>query len=159
MEELKKELNKVWNSEMTDYCIKSSKYVKIDDYYVDVCRTKPAINKQLWFDDEQKSPEKTKNYFFSYNSSNLPAKFNADERNIFMIIQYKRQPIDCKLAGLTTTRYNDTPSAFIKKLNTDEVIKINDAIEEVHADYKKRLAMYWKKYENKIHCSGYWVNR
>ena len=159
MEELKKELSKVWNPEMVDHCLKSSKYIKIDDYFVDVCNPKPRIEKRLWFDDEQKSPEKTKEYFLNYNYKNMPRKFNADENNVYIATQYYRQPADCKLANITTTRFDDIPSSYIKKLNADEITLINNAVEEVNTDYKKRLETYWKKYETKIHCSGYWVNR
>lgn len=154
-----------WGSEsMVKHCLKSSKYVQLDDTFVSVCGAKPSIQSTMWYDDETEGPQVNFESFRRYNESNFPRKLEL-ERNqygnrskLFIAPHYHGDKTDGKLAGL---RYEpeDRPPHGGREVTPEELEIFNQAIEEVQADYEKRLKTYWKRYSDKVHAAGYWTNR
>ena len=150
---------------MVDHCLKSGKYIRIDDMMVDVCSIKPIITTTIWYDDETEGPEANFQNFKALNErQNMPSLYELQShfcgvRDLYFIVQYSGDKTGGKLASLT---YADEPSNFplIRKVTPAELEQINAAVEEVRQDYAKRLVNYFKRY-GKTHVSsrGYWVNR
>ena len=162
--QVEKELRSYWKDEkMVKHCLKHNKYVKLDDWFVDVCDAKPSISSTMYYSDEYDAPDKNKAQFIHYNESNAPRKMENSMRKYFLIKHYSRQN-DEKLASITSyadyENPNDNPNIeIIKELTEKEMQEVNKAIEEVQQDYSKRLETYYKRYADKITTSGYWANR
>jgi hypothetical protein len=164
LKELTELLAITWNNDerMIKYCLKSSKYVKIGDKFIDVCGSKPTITKTLWYDDTRESPGVSYETFLWYNQRNTPTEYEIENRRygeirpLLIIPQYNGDKTDFRLCGLT---YNDGDGDRAMEV-TPEILKvINQAVREVQEDYKKRLANYWKRYNKNIVAMGYWVDR
>lgn len=162
--QLEEELRSYWKDErMVKHCLEHDKYVKIDNWFVDVCEAKPSISSTMYYDDEYDAPKTNKAQFLHYNQGNAPRKLENSMRKYFLIKQYSGQNNE-KLASITSyadyENPNDNPYIkIIKELTTEEMQEVNKAIEEVQQDYTKRLETYYKRYADKITTSGYWANR
>jgi hypothetical protein len=145
------------DNRMVDYCIKSSKYIVIGNTFIDVCNSKPTIKKTIWYDDTQTDPGSSYESFIFANRYNMPRELELTKycESLRLSPKYgNRQNIE--LCGLT---YNDNDSDRQREVTPEELKIINAAINEVKADYTKRLEAYYKKYSNKIYSMGYWADR
>lgn len=156
-----KKRNGETDQKMVDHCLKSGKYIKVDDMFVQVCDLKPSINTTIWYDDEGKDPGSGKKTFMHYNERmNMPKEYEPRFRyqDLHFIVQYWDDKTGGRLAGLAYKEENST-LPLIRKVTPEELEQINAAVSEVRADYAKRLETYYAKYSHKIHSSGYWANR
>lgn len=165
--ELTEELGKIWrlrsgqpDMKMVDHCLKSSKYIYLDDMYIDVCGSKPTINSTMWFDDTREIPKENYQLFFDYNARNAP-KFHENYyhgKTLGLRLQYSSSPADSKVYGL---HYIDTDydhETYIP-IDNDMLVVINKAVSEVRENYFKRLESYYKRYSKNVYSMGYWVDR
>jgi hypothetical protein len=141
------------NEKMANYCYKSSVYVQSGDSYINVC-SRPGIDSDMWYDDETDGPGETFAAFRAYNMrSNAPIELLDNQK--FVTINYTQDRTDGKLLSITIHTDYGNPRPM-----TDEEVKLtNEALSLARADYEKRLATYWKRYSNKVHARGYFVNR
>ena len=160
-------LSLTWNGDdgMIKHCLRSSKYIQIDNMFVEVCNAKPSITKTLWYDDETTGPEANFENFKRLNErNNMPKLHNLKcsydgYKDLYFSVHYYNDKTGGRLASLT---YEETPSKsdyLIRKVTEDELTQINEAIEEVRTAYTKRLETYYKKYSKNVRSEGYWVNR
>ena len=115
---------------------------------------KPSIDSQLWYDDEQEAPDNTYANFESHNIN-----YNLHNQRLISNCSwlYKNSdPRDYDYRIGTNSSYGDTA---VRNLTEQEIEDFNNVYLEQEVAYKKRLATYWKKYQNKIHWEGYWANR
>jgi hypothetical protein len=164
-QELKNLLSIEWNGSerMIQHCLKSSKYIHIDNMYVDVCDAKPSIDSTLYYNDEYPDIGNSYETFINYNMKKAPRTYEKftrfsyyDDEKLVIIPQYCTDKTGGRLCAVTYK--NNDKNQYIEV--TPELLEqINAAIEEVRADYKKRLDMYYKKYADKISSYGYWANR
>lgn len=142
------------------------------DGYILELENNPSINKTLWYDDEQETPATTKQYFINYNIQiNLPyrwlneylkekehlQKFGSasgayDYNGIYLENCYTNK----KLVGFNVA---DDKRYFVRYLDEEEQKELLQIIKDLQNKYIERLEKYYKRYADKIHCSGYWVNR
>ena len=141
------------------------------DGYILELENNPSINKTLWYDDEQPVPEKTKQYFINYNMRNMPyysinayleekerlqktggASGRYDYNGIYLTNYYTNK----KLVGF---EFYDDKRYFVRYLDEEEQKELLQIIKNLQNKYLERLERYYKRYADKIHCSGYWVNR
>ena len=163
-EEQKKELREIYSGfwktrkgetdiKMVDFCMKKHKHIYINGVYIICCDLKPSIRNCLCYDDEGEAPSKSYESFHYYN---MRCKFKLYELsnnygNLVMCPCYGGTE---KLMCLT---YSKDPK--YRLVTKTELKAINEAIEEVKADYEKRLQTYYKKYSKNIYTMGYWANR
>lgn len=157
-QELENELRSYWKKDdMVKHCMKNHKYIKIGEWFVNVCDAKPTITTTIWYDDETEGPENNKETFMRAN--NRHTKELPTDRKYFIAKNWYRQT-DQKLAAVTSCKTWEEPSTeVIRELTPEEMILVHQAVAEVNADFQKRLETYYKRYSNKISVSGYWVNR
>ena len=156
---LETELRKYWNDEkMVKHCLKSTKYIEIEEGFLNCCDSKPTIENEMYYNDEYAAPSTEKEGFFNHNKRNMP-ELLTDKYRYFLRINYSGNNSE-NLLAIETVRYYDDPGAdVIRELTTDDITKVNNAIAEVRADYTKRLETYYKRYADKITTHGYWANR
>lgn len=149
---------------MVKHCLKSSKYVKIGDSFVDVADAKPTIHSEMWYDDETDGPTVNFENFRNYNiRMGMPKTYEMTGRNrqgtgtLKMIPQYDGVE-GFELAALTYENEEDL-KVKSREVSESELKEINNSIKEVREDYEKRLKTYYKRYGDKIRASGYWKNR
>ena len=157
--ELTQLLADVWrnDSKMIDHCMKSSKYIYLNGKYINCCDAKPAIKKTMWYDDEQENPGKGFDRFVDYNFTNV-RNVLGDNKTYYFGKNYYRQTGN-NLVNIRSFEHWQEPDKDLTPMTEAEKVKINEAITEVRADFMKRLKTYYKKYNDKIRSSGYWVNR
>lgn len=164
LKELTSLLALAWNNDkrMIEHCLKSGKYVKIGDKYIDVCDSKPTISKTIYYDDEYEAPNVNFETFLKYNEKNMPSEYKLEGRTwgnsgkLLIIPQYHGDKTNFRLCSLT---YNESDSDRVMEVTPEMLEMINQAIREVQEDYKKRLATYWKRYGKNVYTYGYWANR
>ena len=160
---LESELKRFWKKDnMVKHCLKHSKYIELDGWFVNCCDSKPAIAKTIWYDDETDGPDNNKATFLRANERNIREPL-TDDRKYYLIKNYWRQT-DEKLASISSYRVWEEPTPkesenVIRQLTLEELAIINKAIEEVNVNFRKRLETYWKRYSDKVSVRGYWVNR
>lgn len=173
MTELEMLLGKNWtrrdgsiDQKMVDYCLKSSKYIDIGPYYLNIGDAKPKIDSDLWYDDETEGPDASK--FDAFRAYNMRGKrFDLDElaangrTQIWVYTNSSRDKTDGKLKGWATTHWDEEPRHLgdYHKATDDDIMAIKQGLAEMKADFEKRLVNYWKRYSNKVHARGYWANR
>lgn len=173
MNELETLLRKQWvkrdgtpDESMVKYCLKSSKYIDMGPYYLRIGDSKPSIDSTIWYDDETDGPDDSK--FETFRQYNLRGKrFSLDElagnghREIWVYNNYTTDRTGGKLKGWLAARIGEEPRHVgeYRLATPDDIGAIKQGLAEIRADYEKRLATYWKRYSNKVHASGYWVNR
>lgn len=157
-------LNQQWDNDasMVKECLKST-YIKLDDKFVAVAN-KWGIDKDIYYDDETDRPEVDFDYFANYNIRDK-ARMWALESNscnstarLYIAPNYYHDQTNGKLCGL---RYMEDCESKkdCELVTTEQLYLINQAEAKVLEDYKKRLAVYWKRYSDKVRTRGYWANR
>ena len=150
---------------MVDHCMKSGKYLQIDNMFVSVCDLKPSITTTLWYDDTRKGPEESWNSFKDLNERhNMPKHWELDFRHtdpLYIRAKYWNDKTAGRLATLEhIPEHHQGNAELLRKVTAEELEQINAAIDEVRQDYAKRLETWWKKYGHKcFNVSGYWVDR
>lgn len=125
------------------------------------------ISKELWFDDEQPTPNKTKKYFINYNlmmNSNKCKRINEIEKSYFTTLQQNYYSIK---NSVCVGDYKDPD--YYEKVKQSEEYKRDMTYEEkqeyikilktIKCKYIERLSKYFDKYQQNINCCGFWVNR
>lgn len=131
-----------------------------DGFIIRYSMEKPTIDTDLWFDDEQPIPKLTEELFIEYNMSNLHSIQEKNGLKTFIYNPYNcENPYNVVKASQFeyAIRYDD--NTFKRHLTDEEeefILKIDNEVKE---NYIKRLKNYYKRYNNKIYCRGYWVNR
>jgi len=175
MTELQSLLSKQWikrngdiDQKMVDYCLKSDKYIDLGDYYLDIGDSKPSIDSQMWYDDETEGPDASKfEAFRAYNLRNnnsqrsLEKLADSGRSVVWIYTKYTRDHTDGKIKGWLATRIGEEPRHVgeCRLATNDDIMAIKQGLAEIATNYEKRLATYWKRYNNKVHSSGYWANR
>ena len=166
IKELTELLAKTWNNgaKMIDYCLKSSKYIVIDNMFVDACKSKPSISKTLWYSDVTEGPEANFLNFKELNHRNnmprlLGMRCSFDcMQELYLMVHYSNDKTGGRLVSLVYDVENSS-LPLIRKVTESELEKINAVIEEVRKEYDKRLESYYKKYSHKVTAEGYWADR
>ena len=145
---------------MVNHCLNNYKYINIDGLWVNVCRSKPGIQNKMWYDDEMPNPGENKEMFIAYNIRSAPGRFDNSRYKGWFISNRWAQD-GSTLTTITMQRFfNQSPPAnYIREITQTEFDELNKAIDEVRADYMKRLETYWKKYSDKVYSVGYLANR
>jgi hypothetical protein len=159
VKDLTEVLSTVWNGDgkMIEHCLKSSKYVYINNRFIDCCQSKPTIHTTLWYDDETDGPGKSYESFVYYNMKNAPDLLPKNYK--YYIMEHYTGRTTGRLMGIASLKQWDTVPEGYTLMTDQEVKAVNAAITEVREDYAKRLENYFKKYSSYICSSGYWVNR
>ena len=166
-QDLTNELSKIWrlrsgspDIKMVDFCIKSSKYIYLDNMYIDVCDLKPSIHSEMWYDDTKDSPGTSYQTFFNYNAKYAPDFYENRRYNktLGLRIHYSSSPADSKVFSVCHIDPDYDHDEYIP-VDNDMLIIVNKAVSEVREDYFKRLERYYKRYSNNIYSSGFWVDR
>lgn len=131
-----------------------------DGYYVVINIAKPGIDKDLWFDDEQPIPEKTEELFIQYNLQMNGSKFKFDNNDLYIYDPYTIKPKD-NLVKVGNMYKADKIANYTYKrdLKQDEIDMVFEICNILLDEYIERLKRYYKRYADKVHCRGYWVNR
>lgn len=151
---------------MVDYCIKHSKYVDMGDYFLNVGDSKPTIESTMWYDDTTKGPDENFENFRAYNLRQNAHTFEDMTSNgrtqIWTYVNYYGDKTEGKLRGWSTTRVGEEPrfnDTQYWAATPEEIEAIKKGLDEIRADYEKRLETYWKRYSNKVSARGYWADR
>ena len=162
-ERLARKLQDFWQDEkMVEHELKNNKYIELNGSFVEIADAKPKIESTIWFDDEQEVPENNFETFYNYNVRlNMPKYVDMRGRNIEGTGSLK---IASKYAGqdtldLARLTYENEPKGEFREVSQSELDEINKGIEEVRANYDKRLRSYYKRYSDKVRVKGYWANR
>lgn len=155
------------DEKMADYCLKSSKYIDLGDYYLNIGNSKPGIDSTMWYDDTTKGPDSSKfEAFRAYNLRGNNAQtfdevVNSGRTEFWVYTNYTVDRTNDKLRGWTASRPGDEPRhvGSYRKATADDIVAIKQGLAEIRADYEKRLKTYWKRYSNKVHAAGYWADR
>ena len=138
-----------------DYSIKEYAFILLGGKLVNLGKKKPAINSNIYYDDERPRPEITYDFFKIHNMTTaFDSFFNEDclKKNIYLIKH--------NMAWYKLTNYRPfDEKTELRALTADEKTEILEAIEILKNGYEKRLKTYFKKYESKIYAVGYWANR
>lgn len=143
---------------MVDYCMKSAKYICINnDTFVDIGKDKPTIKSTIWYDDTTEDPGTALDTFIFENRYNIPQELEMTKRceTLKLSAKYNNRT-NVKLCNLT---YCSEDSDRQRDVTQTELDLINKTIRELQEDYKKRLIAYYKKYSHKICSCGYWADR
>ena len=62
-----KVLNILDKTKHNEWLVKNYTFVEHDGKYIDVCQSKPPIEKVIAYNDEYDAPKVTKDYFIDYN--------------------------------------------------------------------------------------------
>lgn len=143
-------------------------YVLNDNYHFIVLDTKWAIDKDLYYDDEQEAPKITFEYFKAKNEVNrkyyklesfrdmVPyfiKNYNGNDKEVCIQRFMRMTDYDSNL------RWAKDKGLFIDFLTDDFIKEYNKIVEELNNLYDERLEKYFKKYRKNIYAVGYWVNR
>lgn len=150
--------NKHFKDLMSDYIV----FETNDGLYVVLNIAKPSIDKQLWFDDEQPIPEKTEELFITYNmqmNGSKLTRYNQNIQNAYLYNPYRGSKNN--LATIACQYKSDTIAnlTYFRDLTEEEKNFINAIVSVLIDEYIERLKRYYKRYNSKIRCIGYWVNR
>lgn len=154
------------------YFYKKRLLIITNDGYILELENDPGISKTLWYDDETEMPVKTEQYFINYNVNlNLPyrcineylkekerlTKFGSasgayDYKGLFLENCYT----NIKRVGFSCL---DDKKYFLRYLTEKEQKELLEIVKDLQKKYIERLKKYFKRYQDKISISGYWVNR
>lgn len=124
-----------------------------DDYLITIDSNKPKIDNTLYYDDELEGPKKDYINFEEYNINlNLNNQILISAKHLF-----KNKNND--KAYISSNWQHHELNDYIRELTEEEKEDLNYIYQILEADYKKRLANYWKKYESKVTTHGYWRDR
>lgn len=150
--------NKHFKELMNDYII----FETNDGLYIILNIEKPSIDKTLWFDDEQPIPEKNEELFIKYNMQINGSKFtryNSNIQNAYLYNPYRGSKKGLATVGSQYRADAMTDLTYYRDLTEEEKAFINTIINILIDEYVERLKKYYKRYNDKIRCVGYWVNR
>ena len=165
--ELEKMLAAQWNgnAKMVDHCMKTGKYIKLDDLFVSVCNLKPVITSRMYFDDTRMDPGTGWDRFYKTNERfNMPDLMELERfmygwpKRLFLVPLYHRDESNRKLCSLAYEPEFGNEYT-LREVTSSELETINAAIKEVQDDYRKRLEAYFKRYSAKISSTSYWADR
>lgn len=171
MSNLEELLRKQWvkrdgsaDESMVKYCLKDSKYVDMGDFFLNIGNAKPHIDSTMWYDDLTKGPEENFENFRQYNIRNAQdfEEYTKDRPNIWIYVNYYQDKTGGKLMGWSATHRWEEPrfsNTQYRAATTEEIEAIHKGMDEIRADYEKRLKTYWKKYSSKVSAQGYWADR
>jgi len=130
-----------------------------DNYYIVINIQKPSIHKDLWFDDEQPIPEKSEELFIQYNLQINGSRLNLGE-DIYIYNGYRVSTKD-NLVSIGDSWKSDKIRnlTYKRDLTEAEKAEIKSIFDILLDSYIERLKKYYKRYSDKVHCRGYWVNR
>lgn len=166
-EELTALLNIQWNNDpgMLKHCLTNTYYIALGEGVYLSVGSKQSIDKTMYYDDETTGPENNKENWIAYNKRRSPEHYDLtrihgynEPRTLVMQPQYFGNKTDSKLLGLTY----DPRGEFLPLAQTvsPELLKrINEEVDNINADFDKRLETYWKRFSNKVRTQGYWANR
>ena len=152
---------------MVDYCLKSSTYLEINGYYLDLLH-KPSINSTIYYADQEygthkmaKDPGTGWNVFHNYNIRlNSPKHWietiESGEQEVTIHDQYENSE---GLKGWTTKRWSEEPRNNGRVATEEEKQVILEGLKIELEKYEKRLKTYFKRYSSKISTSSYWAER
>lgn len=150
-----------WKNEQ----LKKHYFFKTKDNYIVAIENEKylSISKDLWFDDEQPIPEKTKRLFMEYNEKLYCRELK--ESDYYIIIQAYYNKHENVIHIKPIEYYSDyveeiKDKYYIRTLTEEEKQEYIKIIKLVHTKYIERLSKYFDKYgQNNVSCRGYWVNR
>lgn len=125
----------------------------------------PLIESTMYYDDEFEAPECAFKNFEKYNMELQDQEFELLKAEFF--VRGNKQvtalrPIADHVYCVSILTIEGVRKDFTKKdilLSQEEIDLLNVEIEKNKEEYKKRLKIYWKKYQDKIFTCGYWANR
>ena len=143
--------------------IKENYFFETLDGYIIALATEKSykIHKDLWYDDETPTPDKTKKYFIDYN-----LRMHAGNRDEYLENSYKCyiQPnydFNIKNACVNAMKYPEDYDKrfFIRELTEEEKQEYIKIIKVIKLRFIERLSKYFDRYNKNIYCIGYWANR
>lgn len=153
--ELEKRNNKYFNKVINEKLV-----VRTDDnYYIIINIEKPTIHKDLWVDDEKEIPEKTEQFFIKYNLIFNGRLESNTKDNMFIYSPYENTTENLVIASNDGYSRAVGDNTFKRFLTKEEQAFIQRIYKNLLNDYIERLKKYFKRYNDKIYCRGYWVNR
>ena len=149
--------NKYFNQLMKRYRI----FKTFDNFTILFEEEKPSIDSDLWFDDELPIPELSEELFINYNLHNLHTIKENNSLNTFIYNPYYKceNPYNCVRCSQNGYSYAVDDNTFKRMLTPEEEQVILQLDNDNKEKYIKRLKSYFKRYQDKIYCRGYWVNR
>lgn len=150
--------NKHFKELMNDYIV----FETNDGLYIILNIAKPSIDKDLWFDDEQPIPQKTEELFINYNMRMNGAKFtryNENMQNAYLYNPYRGSKQNLATVACQYRSDKIADLTYYRDLTEEEKNFISSIVNILIDTYIERLKKYYKRYNNKIYCKGYWVNR
>ena len=173
---LEKELSKVWDEHMKNYCMKETAYIiELSDGSI-LPIEKPRIKKDFCFgygmylqatdedykraDNMRKAAETNTDYFINQNLEPLERQLKAlkeEHKNVYTSLRYNDEQEGDLLKSYLVTREWETPEndfdnrvfmglRDVKKISDDDVNLIIEGLEEVKKAFIKRLNTYLKRY-------------
>lgn len=136
-----------------------------DNYLIDINIDKPSIKSDIYYDDETEAPAKSYENFELYNLRLQNTPLNDESiKNIENLAIYK---FNAKYNNNNTYyllrnrnyHYYYSDGELVRDLTEEEKADITKIYCEEKEAFIKRLKAYWKKYQDKIYCIGYWANR
>lgn len=158
------------DQKMVEFCLKDSNYIDMGNYFLDIGRSKPTIDKTIYYADQDRStgemakdPGTSFETFKRYNKKNSPqSDIDAiNESSVTVVI--RPQYYGDKTGGILCTwgikKYFDKLGEKDREATPAEKQIIIEAIKVAAENYDKRLSAYYKKYSSKIRTSSYWADR
>lgn len=142
---------------LDEYTVKHRAFLKIRGFLVDICNKKPAVKKDIYYDDERKAPEHTFETFKNYNltlSGSRVLRNYVDYKGMF-IYRVRGHETNFLLDAYSKTDRNYYEEYFLSKEEREYVLTL---LKEVEKDFIERLEKYWKRYSDKVNICSYWVN-
>jgi hypothetical protein len=173
-ETLRELLEKVWTRDsgidqrMVEHCLKSSNYIDMGEFYLDLGQSKPTITKDLYFADTDYStgeyrsaPDNTWKLFKSYNmrmNSNQKWLDELKDHDIIFKTQYSRH-IGGELMTWANDNYNYRKDEGDITATPEQKEIVINALIESDKKYLTRLERYYKRYADKVWTHTYWAER
>lgn len=156
------------DQKMIDYCIKSGNHIDMGDYWLNIGKNKPTIDKTLYFADTDYStgeyitaPKNTWELFKSYNmrmNSNEKWLEELEKSDILLRPQYKKTGSSImSWTNADNWRFELVEGERIATSEEKEIII--KALKESDKKYLTRLERYYKRYSDKVWTQTYWADR
>lgn len=156
--EVLKMLNETDNdTKFNEWLVKNERFMFVENIgYIRVCKAKPSIISEFYYDDETPKPNITEEYFINHNMFYYGQKLLKPSDNITSTVLIKSVT---KGYYLIYRKDNENIKDDYIVVDDELLEKINTEIENARNDFKNRLQKYYKKYKSNIRAIGYWVNR
>ena len=149
---------------MVEFCLKNNTYLDMGTFYLDLGRSKPTIEKDLYYSDEDSSgnyrsaPDINKNIFLNYSmrmNSNRDYIKQLEEEEKDLIFTTQNDYI--KAWTVRTYNYREREGYIVA---TPEQKKLVIAeLKKSDSKFLTRLERYYKRYGKHIFAHTYWANR